>query len=119
MRPWSPIDNHPPALLAQLLEGVDEIAVELHTLGEAVERDHLHVVGIEAVGHDQLPAGVIGQVVGIAVGIVDEPAFRRDQPRGVRRGPALVPAERAAAGQARVERDRFGDVCALGLLGTF
>ncbi len=59
----------------------------------------------------------IGQVVGVAVGVVDEAAFLGDQPGGVGAGAALVPAQRPLAGQGLVDLDGLGDVLAFQRFG--
>ena len=64
-----------------------------------------------------LGMGTFGDGGVVAVGVVGETAVLGDQPRGVWRGPALIPAARSAAGQARVEGDRLRDMRALDRLG--
>ena len=76
----------------QPVERVLEEGEELVAAVEALRRGEAHVVGVERVGHDQvrhrsaraLDLGPVRQVVGIAVGVVDEPAVLDDQAPRVR-----------------------------------
>ena len=52
----------------------------------------------------------VGQLVGVGVGVVEEPALLDDQPPRVLRDPARVPADRAHAAGALDRRDR-GRMC--------
>ena len=52
----------------------------------------------------------IGQIIGIAVGVIGKATFCRDQPCGVGRGAPLIPAQRALAGELCVQFDGPGDV---------
>src|SRR6202043_3914899 len=67
----------------------------------------------------RLAAGVvpIGQIVGIAVGVVDKAALLGDEAARIRAAAALIPAQGARAGDAGVYFNRFGDVVAFDRLG--
>jgi hypothetical protein len=109
------------ALGVKHVEGVFQIGVKLVAGIEALRRREAHVVGVERIGHDQLrparPGDVIGEIVAIGVGAVNEAAFLAGQGDRVDRRAPLIEAQRPRPGDLRMNADSLGDVLALHLAG--
>ena len=110
------------ALGVERVEGILEIGVELVARIEALRRGEAHVIRVERIGRDQLrparPLQPIGQIVGIGIGAIEEAAFLHAEADRVDRGAALIEAERARAGDFRMDAHRLGDVLRFPLGGN-
>ena len=83
------------------IEGVPQIPVELITAREAGDPGKAHVVVIQRIGDDEMrPAMImcpIGEIIGIAVGIIEEAPFGNDQGAGLRTDTPCIPTQRPLA----------------------
>ena len=95
------------ALGIEGVEAVPQIGEELVPGIETLRHGETHVVRVERVGDDQLvaraDANPVGQVVGVGVRHIVEPAFLGGQRNGVVRAAARVPAARPLARDFRVQ----------------
>lgn len=107
-------------LAIENVETVFQIGEELVAGIKALWRGETHVVCVQRIGHDQVRAFrafyPIGQFVGIGIGGIEEAAFLHHQLQRVVGGLALIDAERARAGNFRVEAHGLADMFALDLL---
>ena len=104
----------------QPVERVAAVGEELLAGAEVAAALQAAVVGVEAVGDDEVAAtrdfGPVGQVVVVGVAVVEEAADLDHQAARVRAGAAGVPADGPAADQPR---DGFDVVAHVGALEVF
>ena len=109
------------ALGIEHVEAILQVGEELIATIEPLVRGKTHVVGVQRIRNDQVRLAIVGdpvgQIVGIAVGIVEKPALLDDEPAGVRAAASRVPAQGPSAGDARVDLDGALQVLALDLFG--
>lgn len=79
--------HHAPPFLIQHIERIPQVAEELLAFRKPVQRDELHVVHIEGVGHNQLRLAVasiiIRQVIRVGIRIVKKASFFHDETPGI------------------------------------
>ena len=113
--------RHHLTLAIEDVERVFQIGVKLVARIETLRRREAHVVGIEAVRHNEEGPARTGdpvrQIIGIAVGRVKKAAFLHGERERVFGAPSLVEAERALAGNFGVNAHGLTDVRALVGLG--
>ena len=95
------------------VQRVAQVREELLAAVEPLRSHEAHVVRVEGVRHDQMRLqsfgcrddGPVRKVVGIAVGVVDEPAVLDDERARARAVAARVPAGRRGAGETHDRLD--------------
>lgn len=106
------------AFVVQHVEGVAEVGEELVAAVEPLVGGEAHIVVVEGVGDDEVGAIVVvdpvGQVIGIAIGIVEEAPFFDDEAARVGAQTALVKAEGTAACDLGVDGDRLLNMLSFG-----
>jgi hypothetical protein len=102
------------SLAVENVETVLEIGEELVAAVESRRGGKPHVVGIERVGYNQLWATraiePVGQLVGVAVGRIEESLILHDDAERVWGATTLVEAERPRADHLGVNADRFANM---------
>src|SRR5436190_8466723 len=105
-------------LLVKAVEAVLQIGKELITAVKTLRGCEAHIVGIEGVGNDEMLAAArivdpVRQIIGIAVGRIEEPPFLHDEPYRVHGATAGIPPEGALTGDFGVNAYRLPDMGAL------
>ena len=110
------------ALGVQHVEGVDQVLRKILPVGETRSRREFHVVGVERIGHDELPFdGSIGhrdwqverQVIAIVIAVVFKTTVLKHEAFGIRTVTTGVPAKRPLpAGQFTNDARGLGDLAA-------
>ncbi len=95
------------ALGIERVEAVLQIGIELVAGIETLRRGEAHVVGVERIRDDQLRLMPIGQIIGVAVGDIGEPAFLRHDIDRVDRAPSGIPTQGPLACHLRMDAHGF------------